>query len=163
MRSCLEEQENTFFIFSNSTHTPTHTPTHTHTHTLSLFLSLSLSLSMNVSLSLPPPYPHLFLEDDMGDPDVTFHWPMVSREGLDWCALPMPLLLKTPELLCPTQQLNSYEKEQQQGSALLNQQHHSHLRNCGGYSQLYLQAEESTFFSLKFMSVEGQKKTKSHL
>lgn len=46
-----------------------------------------------VSLPLPPLplYPQLFfLKGDMGDPDVTFHWPMASREGLDRCALPMP-------------------------------------------------------------------------
>lgn len=34
---------------------------------------------------------------------------MVRREGLDWCAVPMPLLLKTAELLSPAQQLNSHE------------------------------------------------------
>lgn len=53
------------------------------------------SFSVSVSLSPSPSTPTVsstffFLKGDMGDPDVTFHWPMASREGLDWCALPMP-------------------------------------------------------------------------
>ena len=96
------------FILGNSAHSP--------------------SLSVRLSLSLPPPYPHLFLEDDMGDPDVTFHWPMVSGKGLDWCALPMPLLLKTPVS-------NSASKTHMRKRADRQQHHHhSHLTN----SQLYL-------------------------
>lgn len=82
MRSWLDKQVNTFLFLVIAT-----SPSHTH--------SLPLLFSVTVSLSLYPHHtPHLFLEDDMGDPDVTFHWPMVSREGLDWCALPMPLLFK---------------------------------------------------------------------
>lgn len=67
-------------------------------------LPLSFSMSVYVRLTLPPPDPHLFLDGDIGDPDVTFHWPMERREGLDWCALLVPFLLK--RLLSPAQPLN---------------------------------------------------------
>lgn len=50
----------------------------------SVSVSLSLSLHSHCILNF------FFLKGDMGDPDVTFHWPMASREGLDRCALPMP-------------------------------------------------------------------------
>lgn len=73
--------------WTNRPHTskPPHPHNHkrTQTHSLPLFFSVSLSLYSCCILTF-------FWEDDMGDPDVAFHWPMVSREGLDWCALPMP-------------------------------------------------------------------------
>lgn len=71
--------------WTNRPHMSTHPQPHPHKH------ALPPSLLLCQPLSILPPYPHLFLgEDDMGDPDVTSHWPMVSREGLDWRPLLMP-------------------------------------------------------------------------
>ncbi len=127
-----------------------HLSLHTHTHTHTLPLS-----SLAVSLSLPPPYPHLFLEDDMGDPDVTSHWPMVSREGLDWFALSMPLLLKTPELLSPTQQLNTHEKEQQRFSARPAAASHT------WWPEAATEELKSQLFFFKLIFIEEQRKKNS--
>lgn len=58
-------------------------------------------------LSLPRVSPHLLffsvLDNNMGDPDVKFHWPMVRRKGLDHCGLLVLILLKS-SCLQPTQE-----------------------------------------------------------
>lgn len=59
----------------------------------------------------------------MGDPDVPSHWPMVSREGLDWRSLTDAPSFKN-ELL--SQRLDSDERER------VNSEQRGRLSSTGG-------------------------------
>lgn len=87
------------------------TPTNTCTHTP------SLSPSLSVSLYTPAVSSPFFGKMIWGTQMLHFTGQWWAERGWIGVLYRCPLLLKTPELLSPTQQLNSHEKEQHRRSA----------------------------------------------
>lgn len=62
-----------------------------------------------------------------------------------WC----PFFKNAPELLSPAQQLTTAHMRRSSAEAWLDQQHHSHLGDWGGHTQLSVKAEGATFSLVK--------------